>query len=304
MPARPTPVEGRGPGSMLRERPGRWARSGLSMARRSSAWARALPDFLLIGAQKSGTTSLYAYLTAHPDVRPARHKEVHYFDLGSRAWAELGEGWYRSMFPLRAQLAVERRRASRPVLTGEASPYYLFHPVAPQRAAALVPRARLLVIVRDPVERAWSHYRHEVAAGRETLDFADALDAEPERLAGADDDIRNGIDSTAARNHRLCSYVGRGRYAEQLRAWLAYYPREQLHVMVAEDMFAAPEAAWRSAVAFLGLAPAAPPPFDVHNRGSADHDLGMDANVRARLRKEFAASDAELEELLGRSLPW
>src|SRR5215470_750369 len=145
----------------------RWAaqqvRSARFAARRATASARALPDFLIIGAQKAGTTSLYAYLTAHRDVRPAGRKEVHYFDLGFTAGAELGEGWYRSMFPLRARLALDGRRTGRPVRTGEASPYYLFHPAAPQRAAALVPEARLLVLVRDPVERAWSHYRHEVA---------------------------------------------------------------------------------------------------------------------------------------------
>ena len=280
------------------------ARSVRSAARRATASARALPDFLIIGAQKAGTTSLYAYLAAHPDVRPAGRKEVHYFDLGFTAGAELGEGWYRSMFPLSARLALDGRRTGRPVRTGEASPYYLFHPAAPERAAALVPEARLLVLVRDPVERAWSHYRHEVAAGREQLGFAAALDAEPERLAGADADLRRGIDSAAARSHRTHSYVGRGRYAEQLRAWLEHYPREQLHVMVAEELFARPAPVWRAAVEFLGLAPAAPPPFVVHNPGGVAGDDGMDPACRARLTETFAGSDADLAELLGRSLPW
>jgi hypothetical protein len=282
-------------------RPAQWARSARFATRRASAPLRALPDFLIIGAQKAGTTSLYAYLAAHRDVRPAGRKEVHYFDLGFTAGAELGEGWYRSMFPLRGGLALDRRRAGRPVVTGEASPYYLFHPVAPQRAAALVPDARLLVLVRDPVERAWSHYRHEVAAGREPLDFAAALDAEAGRLAGADADLAQGVDSPAARHHRRHAYVGRGLYAHQLRAWLACYPREQVHVMVAEELFATPEPVWRAAVEFLGLAPAPPPSFEVHNPGRDD---GMDPACRERLRETFAGPDADLADLLARSLPW
>lgn len=278
-----------------------WARSARSTARRATAAARALPDFLLIGAQKAGTTSLYAYLGAHPDVRPAARKEVHYFDLGFTRGAELGEGWYRSMFPLRARLAAERRLGGAPVLTGEASPYYLFHPVAAERAAALVPHARLLVLVRDPVERAWSHYRHEVAAGREPLDLDEALDAEPARLAGADEDLRRGLDTPAARAHRRFAYVGRGRYADQLRAWLAYYPREQLLVLTAEDLFERPEPTWRAAVEFLGLPPASPPPFEVHNPGRGAE---LDPAVRDRLAGTFAVPNADLADLLGRALPW
>ena len=289
----------------LWERPARWVRPARAAARQATARGRALPDSLIIGAQKSGTTSLYAYLSGASRrtsgqaqgsalLRPRTHC------LGGK----LGENWYRSMFPLRARLAVERRRAGRPVLTGEATPYYLFHPVAPERAAALVPDARLLAVVRDPVERAWSHYRHEVAAGREPLDFAKALDAEDERLAGAEGDLRRGVDSAAAHNHRTCSYRGRGCYAEQLRAWLAHYPREQLHVMVAEELFASPEPVWRDAVEFLGLASAAPPPFDVHGQASRDRNQEMDEVTRARLREEFAGPNADLADLLGRALPW
>ena len=130
------------PGSPAARGPRAWVRSARFAARRATAPARALPDFLLIGAQKAGTTSLYAYLAAHPDVRQAGRKEVHYFDLGFTAGAELGEGWYRSMFPLRARLDLERRRAGRPVLTGEASPYYLFHPAAAEQNPHVRPRLR------------------------------------------------------------------------------------------------------------------------------------------------------------------
>jgi hypothetical protein len=266
-------------------------------AREASAAARVLPDFLVIGAQKAGTTSLYAYLVAHPDICAAGRKEVHYFDLNH----ERGPGWYRSMFPLRAAARARALRTGRPQLTGEASPYYLFHPLAPERAAALVPDAKLVVLLRDPVERAWSHYRHEVRAGREPLSFADALDAEPERLAGTVEAIRAGAPPSVWENHRRYSYVARGRYAEQLRAWLAVFEREQLLVLRAEDLFAAPEQQWRRTLDFLGVRAEAAIDFAVHNSGesSSGGGSGVPADQRERLAEVFAEPNDELASWAG-----
>src|SRR6187551_3563074 len=137
--------------------------------RATSRW-RPLPDFLVIGAQKAGTTALYAYLRWHPGIAGPSWKEVCFFD---RHWWR-GEAWYRGQFPLRAG---ER-------LVGEASPSYLFHPLAPERARSLVPGAKLVALLRDPVDRAYSQYQHEVALGREPLSFEDALAAEEERTRG------------------------------------------------------------------------------------------------------------------------
>src|SRR6266480_7948081 len=137
---------------------------------RATASLRPLPDFLILGAQKAGTTALYAYLRQHPEITGPSWKEVSFFD---RHYAR-GEAWYRGNFPnsLRA----------RGKLVGEASPSYLFHPLAPERVAGLVPEAKLIALVRNPVDRAYSHYQHEVALGREPLSFEDAVAAEYERL--------------------------------------------------------------------------------------------------------------------------
>lgn len=264
--------------------------------RLSTAGGRALPDFLILGAQKAGTTSLYRYLSDHPGVRPAARKEVHFFDVNY----DRGERWYRSMFPLRRTLTRESGEG-RGLITGEASPYYLFHPLAPQRAAATVPAARLIVLLRDPVERAWSHYRHEVAAGRETLSFADALDTEPARLAGTDAAVRAGAPADALARHRNFSYIARGRYAEQIRAWSEHYPREAFLFLDAEILFTEPERAWASVASFLGLDALPLPQFDVHNAGAAQP---MDPTIRSRLAAEFRAPDHDLETLIGMSLSW
>ena len=167
----------------------------------TSPW-RIDPDFLLIGAKRGGTTSLSRYLAEHPDVldlfpRAEKIKGLYYFD----EQYPRGDRWYRSHFPTRAQRAL-RSRAGAPARVGEASPYYLYHPLAPTRAAAAVPDARILVVLRDPVERAYSHWKERRSNDGDPLDFAAAIDAEEGRLAGEEARILGdpGAVSTAHRH--------------------------------------------------------------------------------------------------------
>ena len=167
--------------------------------------ARTLPDFLVLSAGRCGSTSLFAALCEHPQVLPPSHKETHFFD---RNWTR-GLDFYRRLFPLQARRRARARRAGGPVLTGEATTYYLLHPAVPARASAAIPDARLVVILRDPVDRAYSHYQLSVRRGREKLSFEEALDAEPERLAGAEERLL--ADPAAdVPSHRVHSYVARG----------------------------------------------------------------------------------------------
>ena len=157
------------------------ARATARATGRLTASARMTPSFLIVGAQRCGTTSMYKTLSQHPVVLPAvLHKGAHYFDTG---YAH-GPAWYRGHFPL---LATARRAARSPAqlpITGESSPYYMFHPLAGQRIAARPAGVRLLVLLRDPVERAYSAHTHETARGFETEPFERALELEPVRLAG------------------------------------------------------------------------------------------------------------------------
>ncbi len=258
---------------------------------------RIFPDFLVIGAQRSGTTSLYRALVRHPDVaRTVMGKGVHFFDVDHARGAE----WYRGHFPT----AARRRIAAlggRNLVTGEASPYYLFHPLAPERVAGLLPDVRLIAMLRDPVARAFSHYQHFVRRGIEPLPtFEAALDAEPGRLAGEEARIRS--DPTyRAWNHQHFSYVARGLYAEQLERWFARFPRERLLVLRSEDVFAEPEVAFERVEAFLGLAHRPPPRFD---RLNAESYAGMSEDTRARLVLRFEQPNDRLRELLGPGFRW
>jgi O-antigen/teichoic acid export membrane protein len=194
----------------------------------ATAPLRATPDFVVLGVKRAGTTTLYRYLVQHPQVRPLRmFKGTHYFDVRhDKPW-----WWYRSCFPV-------RRRGT---LTGEASPYYLFHPLAPERIADALPAARFIVVLREPVDRAYSQWLFEVRSGHEDLDFRSAVMREPERVAGEVERMRadRGYESAELRHH---AYLARSRYAEQLRRLYSLVSPERVLVLQTERMSADPGA--------------------------------------------------------------
>ena len=253
---------------------------------RATARGRPLPDFLVIGAQKAGTTALYAYLRWHPAITGPSWKEVSFFD---RHWWR-GEAWYRGQFPLR----------SRGRLVGEASPSYLFHPLAPERAFAVVPGAKLVALLRDPVDRAYSQYQHEVALGREPLPFEEALAAEAERTRGEVERLLADprAFSRAWWDH---TYAARGLYAEQLERWLAVFPREQLLVVTTDELGERPAESYASILAFLG---APPHQLDEYPRVFDRDYAPMEPETRAALSARFEEPNRRLEALLGRELRW
>ena len=257
---------------------------------------RTLPDFLLLSASRCGSTSLFAILCAHPQVLPPSHKELHYFDRN----AARGLDFYRRFFPLAAHRRAHERRLGRPVLTGEATTYYLLHPAVPRLARAALPGARLVVLLRDPVDRAYSHYQLSVRNGLEPLTFEEALDAEDERLAGADERLA-AEPAYDHPSHRYHSYVTRGLYLEQLERWHACFPREQTLVVRSEDLFERPGDALADVTAALGIGPHPGPLPAPRNRAVYDD---MRPETRERLRERFAEPNARLEAYLGRELGW
>ena len=249
---------------------------------------RPLPDFLVIGGQRCGTTSLYYYLRAHPQVVSALVKEVHFLSLH---WHR-GEGWYRAQFPLRARMTGPGQAP----LAFEATPYYLAHPLAPARAAALLPEVKLLVLLRDPVRRAWSHYRHMVRLGLEPLSFQEAIAQEPVRLAGEVERLEADPDYDAV-GYRRYSYLTRGAYAEQLRRWLGHFPADRFLVLSSERLLADPAGGYARVLEFLGLAAWRPAAFPLHTKNSRESSE-MPSGIRRRLEEHFAPATQQLEDLL------
>jgi hypothetical protein len=256
-------------------------------ARRPTAGLRATPDFLIVGAQRSGTTSLYRYLAEHPDVAPPVRKEIQYFSLHY----DRGKSWYRTHFPF----------AGRQRVTFEATPYYLFHPAAPARAAATVPDAKVIAVLRDPVDRAFSHWQHNASRGLEHLGFESALDAESERLAGEDDRLVADADYQSAA-HRYWSYARRGEYATQLERWLGHYPRERVLVLRSEDLYERPGPTYARVLTFLDLPPVELDDYPRYTRRTSPAQM-TDA-ARRRLTSYFRPYNQRLATLLGEDDWW
>lgn len=271
----------------------RRARTGF---REATSPLRLLPDYLVVGAARAGSTSLYSYLVRHPLVGAASHKEIHFFDLNY----ERGASWYRRHFPTVASRELARRRYGSDLITGEASPYYLFHPHVPGRVRALLPDVRLIVLLRDPVARAYSQYQLERRAGRERLSFEEAIEREEERI-GAETARVEADPGYASSAHRHFSYLARGIYAPQLERWLALFPREQLLVLRSEDLFADPPAVFRQALAFLELPPWELPQYRAFNYSPYPE---MSPSVRTFLAGYFREDNQRLSDLLGRDFGW
>jgi hypothetical protein len=258
---------------------------------------RMLPQFLICGVQRCGTTTMYRTLSQHPSiVKAVLHKGVHYFDTGYPN----GQSWYQAHFPLRLTAARVTRRTHEPALTFESSPYYSFHPLAATRIAHDLPDVRIIVLLRDPVERAYSAYTHELARGFETESFARALELEPSRLEGEEERII-ADPSYNSHSHQHQAYVTRGHYLPQLLRWEQLVGRDRLHVVDSDDFFIDPEPTWRSTVSFLGLSDSVIPRFEQHN---ARPRSAMPDALRAQVREQFTESDAALASWWGQTPSW
>ncbi len=264
----------------------------------ATASIRMRPSFIIVGTQRGGTTSLYRYLAAHPGVAPTLvSKGVHYFDVHQDRPAS----WYFGHFPPTAYRAWRERVRRQRLITGEASPYYLFHPAVPGRVATTLPDVRCIAILRDPVGRAFSHYHHESEGGYEPLGtFEEALDAEPARLA--DEIERLALDpSYVSFSHQHHSYVARGHYADQLEAWFNAVGRDRFLVITSEDMYRDAAATFANVEDFLGLPHHPLVSFRAYN---AHTYAPMADATRARLKEHFAGPNRALAELLGRDPGW
>ncbi|QCX26654.1 sulfotransferase domain-containing protein [Nocardioides jishulii] len=292
--------------SALKDRSPRWLKDGANVTTRAYARAtvaqRPAPDFLIIGTKRGGTTSLFNYLLMHPGVRglfpqSRGKKSTDYF------FKELHRGpdWYRSHFHTEAHRELSRRRLGYRPVSGEASPYYLWdHRVAPE-VHAVAPQVKAIALLRDPVERAWSHYHERRKNGVEPLSFTDALAAEADRLEGEAERMASdrGYYSEA---HDWYTYRSRGIYLPSLENWWSVFPRDQLLVLRSEDLYADVQGTFDTVCDFLELPRHLLPDTSAFN-GIAPSAIDDD-RVRAELAAFYAPRNAALESALGRSLNW
>jgi len=259
---------------------------------------RITPSFLILGAMRCGTTSLYRYLCEHPRIVSATRKEVHFFDHNYLS----GWEWYVRHFVSRFEKLPDKAHPLRR-LTGEASPSYMLNPLAAQRASRHLPNAKIIAILRNPVDRAASHYQHGLRRKYEPLSFAEALDREQERIQGEREKLlREEVQrSDALQNFSYCT---RGHYMEQIGEWLKYYPRHHLHIVLSEEFYADPARELERVSDFLGLEtvkPRMPEEFEKFNFCEYD---ALGGALRERLIEHFRPHNAKLAGLIGRDPGW
>ncbi|MEM9562940.1 MAG: sulfotransferase domain-containing protein [Actinomycetota bacterium] len=273
---------------------GKWGRERVALA----TWEqRVLPDLILAGVQRSGTTALFEALYRLPNVeRPRRGKGSHYFSYNyDRGWE-----WFQSQFPTEAWARSVESRTGRPLFTFDACPYYLFHPFAVERMAQALPDVKVMVMLRDPVRRAESHYHHSVSHGHEDLPFTEALAAEHERMAGEIDRMEQDW-SYWSHHHEHHSYLAKGLYAEQLQRLFRHYDRERVMVVPSEEFYRRPDRVLGDVTDWLGLDPVT---LDTGDDRNGHAYRSMDHEMRARLIELYREPNERLYALLGRRFDW
>lgn len=264
---------------------------------RPTARLRDLPDYVIAGAQRASTTSLQEALTKHPAVgSPRLKKGVHYFD----SWFHRGPEWYRSQFPTRATRRFRETIVGTTTVVGEASPYYMFHPAVPGRIAETLPGGKIIVVLRNPIERAISHHSHEVRRGYETVGLLDALRRESERLMGEEERLLSDP-LYQSHEHRHHSYVGRGMYADQLERLYRFVPAARVHVVHAELLWTEPEDTLKEVFRFLGV-----PQYAGSRLGhrNATPRRAPNSDAREYLAEIFESPNQRLDTLLDRTFGW
>jgi len=244
-----------------------------------------LPDFLMLGVQKAGTTTLYDVLCQHPEIHEARTKELAFFDR----YHGRGVGWYAANFP------------DEPGLTGEATPDYLFDPAARERIVAALPAAKFVVLLRNPVDRAISQYFHAKRLGYERMSLEDAL-AQEEQRTGPDGQRFAGNPIEGRRFFHAYSYFARGDYACQLKAWFETVGRHRFHVEFSDRFFAEPDAVAREVFKFLGVTQDVE--LEVRPRNIGRYTSQVSEVTYAALVERYRPVNEKLVGLLGRPIPW
>ncbi|MBO7447902.1 sulfotransferase domain-containing protein [bacterium] len=261
-----------------------------------TAKKRILPSFIIIGAQRCGTTSLYDYLSHHPQIIPSPVKELFYFDDYYTRPIE----WYKSFFPTKKEQEKLERDLVASVITGEASPSYFFHPYAAKRIKETLPQIKLILVLRDPIERAYSHYNHIKRLNREPLSFEEAIEKEQERITPDIEKLAKD-EFYKADQRRDYSYLTRGYYAKQLKEWFKHFPKEQLLIVQSEEFYRETPKVYNEIVEYLGLNSYTLPTFEAKN---ALKYAKMAPETKEKLKAYFAPKNEELYELLGKRFDW
>ena len=252
-----------------------------------TASTRVLPNFIIIGTVRSGSTSLYYNICEHPSVIPAAYDEIGFFDSNFH----LGINWYRSMFPTQKNMD-ELQKNTQYAITGEDTPFYFWKNEVVERISRTIPNSKFIIIFRNPVDRAYSNYNLAVRTGNEELSFENAIEEEIEFIRNHT--FRESVD-------RRRSYLAKGIYAEQLEIWKNIFPENQIHIICMEDMEKDPQNELLKIFQFLKI-----PKYKIKNpqKQKMVKYVKMDANTRRKLLDYYKPYNEKLFNIIQKKFEW
>jgi len=257
-----------------------------------------LPDFLIIGAARSGTTSLYEYLMQHPCVEPCIVKQLHYFDT----YFNRGTKWYQANFPLKTTKFYNEKFLKNKFITGEATPYYLQNPNAPRRVFELIPNSKIIVLLRNPVDRAYSHYQRRLKNGTEKLSFEEVTEHEDSRIKGEMEKMQKDEKYFSLKYHQL-SYISAGLYEEHLKRWMQFFPKNQIMIIQSEDFFKNSSKIFSKVLNFLELPEFHPKKYKQYQKMQYV-STSMNPKTRTKLIEFCKPYNQRLYSLLDQRFDW
>jgi len=258
---------------------------------------RLLPSFIIFGAPRCGTTSLYNYLSEHPAIVPALSKEIGFFELNFQH----GINWYKLFFPTIFSKYQIKKELRNEIITGEATANYIHHPRVPARIKKHLPNIKLILLLRNPVDRSYSQYYKLVKLGREKLSFKEALKIEPERIRGETEKMIQN-DNYYSLNYHNFSYLTAGIYVDRLELWFKSFPKDQILILRSEDLYENPELIYKQTLEFLELSNFK---LSSYNRFNYYNDQPkMDNTIRQKLIDYYKPHNQRLYKLLNRDFNW
>ena len=255
------------------------------------------PDFYIIGFAKCGTTSLFEYLISHPNIHPPKGKEIDFFDrLYSR-----GINWYKVGFPFTIQKFIEKVFFRKKFLTGEATPRYIEHPHAINRIKQTTPNAKFIILLRNPIDRAFSQHHMNVKNDYEINNFNDALKEEPRRISNRIEKMTNDI-TYYSWNYDLYAYLEHGLYVDKIKRWMEVFPKEQFLIIQSEEFLRNTSKTYNDVLEFLGLPNWEPKEFVLYKKRPYKEKIS--SNLRNELVNYFKPHNQRLYDFLGKSFDW
>ncbi len=255
-----------------------------------------LPDFLIIGAAKCGTSSLYDYLMQHPCVGKSLTKQIHFFDR----YFDRGAPWYKVCFPYKWKKFQIEKIKNKKFATGEATAHYMTHPLAAKRAHQLVPDAKIIVMLRNPVDRAYSHYQMEHQRNIDPLSFEDAIENEPNRIKGEIQEMFHNKNNSG-KNYPHKAYIKSGEYLEQIKRWREFYPKEKFLFIKSEEFNKNPSRVYNDVLEFLELTPFKLQKYEKIQKRQYDK---MNPDTRQKLIEYFLPHNKNLYDYLEMDFDW